>query len=141
MKPTYNRLFGERVEGKSVLTKDSKGKTKVTRTDGDKAGDKIAKVKTDVQNAKIKEKKLNTQAEKISKKKEAGKKVTPKEQDILELQLIKNITRKQMEEGLNKKSILMTSPKPVLQKLVRELGVSPKGKKNKEQLADALVKK
>ena len=37
MKPTYNRLFGERVEGKSVLTKDSKGKTKVTRTDGDKA--------------------------------------------------------------------------------------------------------
>ena len=46
-----------------------------------------------------------------------------------------------MEEGLNKKSILMTSPKPVLQKLVRELGVSPKGKKNKEQLADALVKK
>lgn len=141
MKPTYNRLFGERVEGKSVLTKDSKGKTKVTRTDGDKAADKITKVKTAVQNAKIKEKKLNTQAEKISKKKEAGKKVTTEEQDILELQLIKNITKKQMEEGLTKKSILMTSPKPVLQKLVRELGVSPKGKKNKAQLADALVKK
>ena len=55
MKPTYNELFGKEW-GKSVLTKDSKGKTKVTRTDGDKAGDKIAKVKTDVQMLKLKRK-------------------------------------------------------------------------------------